>query len=57
MSPLKDILLKKDDIILNPPSNFSHKDTQRDTKKKIEYPNHPNEKLLEVQKGLAAPTY
>jgi hypothetical protein len=32
--------------ILNPPSNFSHKGTQR----KKEYTNHTNEKLLEVQK-------
>jgi len=25
--------------------------------RKKEYPDHTNEKLLEVQKGLAAPTY
>jgi hypothetical protein len=40
---------------LNPPSNFSHKGTQRkkeypNHQRKKEYPNHTNEKLLEVQK-------
>jgi hypothetical protein len=43
---MKNIELTTGTAFLNPPSNFSHKGTQR----KKEYPNHTNEKLLEVQK-------
>ena len=44
----QNILAKKKEVDLQ-----YHKGTQR----KKQYPNPPNEKLLEVRKGLAAPTY
>jgi hypothetical protein len=36
-------------VIQNPPSNFSHEDTQRYTKKKKSIQTIPNEKFLGVQ--------